>query len=254
MVTLLYFRLKNGRHIRERVFFMKKNKYTEDYERIFMDEDVKSDAGDDAHQNTDNKEHNIDGELFHDGLFFAEKAKNEQDEHLVKQRYQRAAVVSFASAFEAFLNRNIFELLGRNSQVRDQIKSGHKIFHYLNGAEKPTPERLATVTTKIILLEEICNAIVTQKNAKAKHKNANNKQAKIKLINEKSYLLAFESFQEVLLLRDKLIHNSHSRFKETEKRKLEQVSSEAAGRYVKLINSICRLLKIEIPLYLLFWD
>lgn len=229
---------------------MKKNKYTEDYLLTHMEsEGTKETTANDRNGNFKTTGNHLDEELCNDGLFFAEMAKKEEN-LLIKERYQRAAIVSFAASFEAFLNRSIFELLGQNREVREKVTSGHKIFNYLNGANKPTPQRLSSVTSKMILLEEICNALITEKNTK--NKKANNKQAKVRLIVDKNYLIAFNAFEEIILMRDNLVHFSHSKFTELHKEEFEKLSSEGFMRFEKIITTICRLLKIQLPIYISF--
>jgi len=165
----------------------------------------------------------MDNEMYNDGLYFMEQAAKSKGT-FEKWRYQRFAVISFASSFESFLNRRILSKL--NEGVK-KVANWKEIKYFLTFGGPP-PKGFSTIKDKIKVTAKLYGVNYLSINS-----------------------VKFKKFQEVIFLRNSIVHYSASNLQKVYGEKIDNISSQAAKLLRDLVKEYCHLLKLEIPSFYL---
>ncbi|GGG19026.1 hypothetical protein GCM10007425_11960 [Lysinibacillus alkalisoli] len=143
-------------------------------------------------------------EMYYEALHFSSLAQLESDD-VLKRRYSRFAIISYATSFEALLNyylrKETSELKG--NQYRD-------VFNYLQYGrpQYEPPHILNTVRSKIELLGKLTKG-----------------ESKIVLDS-----FAFKQFEEdIIHLRNNILHYAHGNFSEVYGATLHEAAAKGAS-------------------------
>lgn len=166
---------------------------------------------------------NMANEMYNDGLYYQEQALLAEGS-FDKWRFQRSAIISFATSFESYTNLYIVNKLNQKADIL------------------PNEEKILTFLTKRVSYGPL-----------AEIRNIYNKMR----FMEKLYGLrdreletqAFAEFQKVIDLRNSIVHYSHGRFNEIYGADVEEVASSGSELLRKLVFEHCSLMNISVPSY-----
>ncbi|MCH7322898.1 hypothetical protein LZ480_13535 [Solibacillus sp. MA9] len=161
-------------------------------------------------------------EMYNDGLYFYEKAKEETNFGDV-QRCYRFAIVSFASSFEAFINAQLKSKLEVNVTT---IPNGANILNFLINGGRP-PEEIGSIHKKIKILEQLYNV--------------NNQ-----LINSSVFK---KFYNEIIVLRNAIVHYSSDKFTSVYQNQINIAVSDGAKLLTDTIRHFVNILPIKFPPY-----
>lgn len=167
---------------------------------------------------------NMEHEMYNDGLYFTEQSAKENLYGDI-QRCYRFAVVSFASSFESFINRRLKSELEKDV---NKVPNGQLLLDFLKEGFKNThriPMELGSIAKKLRTLE-VCLGL-----------NVNTLDT-----------ADFKTFdQDVIKLRNKIVHYSHSSFTAVYETELKKAALNGAILLVNAIQSMCNVASLEFP-------